>query len=219
MSNPYELITLQDPTSSVSEAYRTLRMNLIFAAVDKPLRTLLITSPGPDEGKSTTLANLGVTFAQIDRRVILADCDLRHPCLHHFFGLNNQHGLTDMMMDEQAMEEPRLQETSVPNLWLLASGALPARPSDLLGSRKMESAISRLCDRADIVLFDAPPIMVASDALVLATKVDGVLLTFCAGKTKRQQAQEAIDRLRRVNAFIVGSVLTNAPQESILPGY
>jgi len=210
MANQPDLITLTDPVSPISEAYRTLRMNLQYAALDEQLDSLLITSSGPDEGKSTTLANLAVTMAQIERKVIMLDCDLRRPSLHELFGLRNDLGLTDMMLDEQSMENPPLQETGVDGLQLLASGPLPPRPADLLGSKRMGAVIAHLNESADMLLIDAPPVMVATDALVLSAQVDAVLIVISAGATKREQAQQAVDRLNRVNAHILGSVLNNA---------
>lgn len=214
-----ELITISEPLSPISEAYRTLRMNLQYAALDYALRSLLITSPGPGEGKTTTLANLAVTMAEAEQRVIMVDADLRKPCLHQFFGLSNDAGLTTMMVDDQALGQPPLQPTAVKGLHLLASGPLPPRPADLLGSRRMEKIIERLLDEADILLFDAPPVIPVTDAVVLATKVSGVLLVFSAGETKREHAQRAIERLSKVNARIAGVVLNNVPLDATLRGY
>lgn len=219
MTDSLGLVTINDPASPASEAYRTLRMNLQFAALDKRLRTLLVTSPGSGEGKSTTLANLAVTIAQVEQRVIIADCDLRRPSLHHLLGLENHVGLTNMMVEDEALNKPPLQETSVKGLWLLASGPLPPRPADLLGSKRMGAVIERLLDEADIVLLDAPPVMAATDAVVLGARVDGVLLVVSAGETKREQAQQAIERLRKVNANIVGTVLNNAAFDMTIKGY
>lgn len=219
MTDSLGLVTITDPLSPASEAYRTLRMNLQFVALDKKLRTLLVTSPGPSEGKSTTLANLAVTMAQVEQRVIVADCDLRRPSLHHLFGLENHTGLTNMMVEDEALGKPPLQETAIKGLWLLSSGPLPPRPADLLGSKRMGAVIERLLDEADIVLLDAPPIMAATDAIVLGTRVDGVLLVVSAGETKREQAQQAIERLRKVNANIVGTVLNNAAFDATIRGY
>ena len=213
------LITIIDPLAPASEAYRTLRMNLQFASLDHPLRTLLVTSPGPGEGKSTTLANLAVTMAQMERRVIIADCDLRRPYLHQMFGLGNESGLTTMMLDDQALNAPPLQATAVKGLQLLASGPLPPRPADLLGSQRMEQVLKRLLDEADIVILDAPPVVAVTDAVVLSTKVDGVLLVVSAGETKREHARRAIERLRKVNARVLGVVLNNVPLDAALGGY
>ncbi len=213
------LITIMDPLAPASEAYRTLRMNLQFASLDHPLRTLLVTSPGPGEGKSTTLANLAVTMAQVERRVIVADCDLRRPYLHQMFGLSNESGLTTMMLDDQALNAPPLQATAVKGLQLLASGPLPPRPADLLGSQRMEQVLKRLLDDADIVILDAPPVVAVTDAVVLSTKVDGVLLVVSAGETKREHARRAIERLRKVNARVLGVVLNNVPLDAALSSY
>ncbi len=216
---PLDLITITDPRSPVAEAYRSLRTNLEFASLDHPLRTLLLTSPGPDEGKSTTLANLAVTTAQAGRRVIIADCDLRRPRQHEIFGLSNSVGLTTMIRDEEALAQPPLQETEVAGLWLLSSGPSPPNPAELLASQRMTQIIQRLVEMADLVLFDAPPIVAVTDAAVLASKVDGVLLIINAGSTKRQYAQRAKELLDRVNARLVGAVLNNVALDSALHTY
>ncbi len=219
MSDSLALVTLTDPQSSAAEAYRTLRINLQFTTLDKELRSLLVTSPGPGEGKTTTLANLAVTMAQVDQRVIVVDCDLRRPQIHQLFGLENSHGLTSMMLDDAFLENPPLQPTEVSGLRILTSGPLPPRPADLLGSKRMGQVIASLCDQADIVLFDAPPVMSATDAAVLATRVDGVLLVISAGETKREHAISALERLRKINANVLGSVLNNAAADVSLAGY
>ena len=205
------LVALRDPRSPAAEAYRTLRTNIQFSSLDKPLRTLLATSTAPDEGKSTTIANLAVTIAQGERRVILVDCDLRRPTLHTLFDLPNEEGLTSLMLQDGGGLP--LQPTSVPGLSVLSSGPIPPRPADILGSRRMEQVISTLLDQCDMVLFDTPPVNAVTDAAVLATKVDGVLLVFRAGNTKRDQAREARRLLDKVNANIVGVVLTDVQAE------
>jgi capsular exopolysaccharide synthesis family protein len=205
------LIALRDPRSPAAEAYRTLRTNIQFSSLDKPLRTLLATSTAPDEGKSTTLANLAVTMAQSEQRVILVDCDLRRPSLHALFDLPNDAGLTSMILSPEDAEP--LQESGVPGLRLLTSGPLPPRPADILGSRRMDAVIARLRDEADIVLFDTPPVVAVTDAAVLATRMDGVLLVFQAGTTSRERARQARQILEKVKANIVGVVLNNAEVE------
>ncbi|MGC9358829.1 MAG: CpsD/CapB family tyrosine-protein kinase [Anaerolineae bacterium] len=219
MTDTPDLVTLTDPQSPAAEAYRTLRMNLQFAALDSDLRTLLVTSPGPGEGKTTTLANLAVTMAQIDQRIIVADCDLRKPYLHRLFDVSNELGLTTMLLEDDALANPPLQETAVTGLSVLPSGPLPPRPADLLGSKRMLKVIDELCKEADVVLFDAPPVMAVTDAAVLATRLDGVLLVVSAGETKREHASDALERLRKINANIVGAVLNNAAIEPSLAGY
>jgi non-specific protein-tyrosine kinase len=209
----HNLIALRDPRSAAAEAYRTLRTNIQFSSLDKPLHTLMATSTAPDEGKSTTLANLAVTIAQAEQRVILVDCDLRRPSLHTFFDLPSEPGLTNIILEQDERPLP-LQATAVSGLSLLTSGPLPPRPADLLGSRRMEALIARLRAEADIVLFDTPPVVAVSDAAVLAPRVDGVLLVLQAGHTRRDRAREARKQLEKVKANIVGVVLNNARLET-----
>ncbi len=211
MSPQVPLITLTDPRSAAAEAYRTLRTNLTFTGLDKPIETLVITSPGPNEGKSVTLANLAVTMAQGERRTIVVDADLRRPMLHQIFGVSNGRGLTTMFVEPEALENPPLVETGVENLWLLPSGPLPPNPADLLGSRRMEEIIAALRARADILLFDAPPVVAVTDAAVLGMKVDGVLLVVASGRTRRDDVQRARELLERAHVRIIGAVLTGAP--------
>lgn len=215
MAETSTLVTITDPSSAISEAYRALRMNLQFTSLDKPIRKLLVTSPSAGEGKSTTLCNLAVTLAQIEQRITIIDCDLRHPTIHDFFGANNIQGITDMVLNEQMLENPPYQETKIPGLRIIASGPLPPRPGDMLGSKKIEAVFDRLLQDADMLLIDAPPVMSVTDAAILATKVDGVLLVFSAGDTKRDLAQRSVERLKKVNAHILGAVLNNAPNDAL----
>ncbi len=218
MSNT-DLVTLSNPRSPVSEAYRTLRTNLEFFSLDEPIRTLVVTSPGAEEGKSTVLANLAVALAQGGKRVILVDCDLRRPTQHTLFGLDNATGLTTMMLDEAAQADPPLRETPVDGLRVLTAGPPPPNPAELLGSRRMKETLAALLKKADVLLFDAPPVLAVTDALVLAVRTDGVLLVVKAGGTTREHVQQAKERLERVNARIVGAVLNNAPTDAMLQGY
>lgn len=165
------------------------------------------------------LANLAVAMAQGEKQVVLVDCDLRRPSLHKLLGLSQKPGLTTMVVDEEAMSEPPLQETAVSGLRLLASGPLPPSPADLLGSQRMDRILEALKERADVVLLDAPPVVAVSDAAVLATKVDGVLLVVSAGQTKRDSVQAAKTRLEKVNANVIGAVLTNVPLDTSLERY
>lgn len=206
------LITLRDPSSAAAEAYRTLRTNILFSSLDRPLHTLVITSTGPDEGKSTTLANLAVTMAQAEQRVLMVDCDLRRPSLHSIFGVSNDRGVTSALLEQSEGPLP-IQETGVAGLRLLASGPLPPRPADLLGSRRMGALIERLRTEADMVLFDTPPVVAVTDAAVLAPRVDGVLLVLQAGHTRRDRAREARQMLEKVKANIIGVVLNGSRLE------
>ena len=213
------LVTLSDPRSPVAEAYRTLRTNIYFSGLDRSIHTLLVTSPAPTEGKSTTLANLAVTMAQGEKKTILVDADLRRPSLHTIFGVSNESGLTTMFVDGKAMQEPPLKDVGVPNLLLLPSGPLPPNPAELLGSKRMEDALAALKARAEIVLFDAPPVIAVTDAVVLGTRVDGVLLVIGAGQTKRDHARRAKELLDQVKVRVIGVALNNVSLDSALGGY
>jgi capsular exopolysaccharide synthesis family protein len=213
------LITLTNPRSPISEAYRTLRTNIEFSSFEKQLRTLVVTSASPEEGKSTTLANLAVTMAQAGKKVILVDCDLRRPSQHTVFGLRNDRGLTSLMIADADLANPPLQATAQENLQLLTTGPLPPNPSEMLGSKRMQEIIAKLQERADIVIFDAPPILAVTDAAVLATRVDGVLLVINAGGTKREQMQKAHALLKKVNAPLIGAVLNNVKFDNNLHKY
>jgi capsular exopolysaccharide synthesis family protein len=219
MANQPDLVTLTDPQSPAAEAFRTLRTNLMFAGLDKPIRTLLVTAPSPDQSTAAVLANLAVAFAQAERRTILVDADLRRPALHDVFGVDNGHGLTDMILQPETLSRPATVDVGVPNLWLLPSGAQPPNPADTLGSRRMEAAIASLAEQADVVLFACAPVIVGTDAAVLGTKVDGVLLVLNAGKTRRDHAERAKEMLEKVQARIFGAVLNNAPGGITLGGY
>ena len=208
------LITLTDPRSAGAEAYRTLRTNLMFSSVEHPLHTLMVSSPAESEGKSTVLANLAVTFAQGGHKTILVDSDLRKPSQHDIWGIANERGLTTMMLEDAALSTPPLVDTSVENLQVLPSGPLPPTPADLLGSQRMSEIIGLLKARASYVLFDSPPVLAVTDAALLGSKLDGVLLVVRSGHTRRDHAARARQALERVHVRIVGAVLSNAPREN-----
>src|SRR5512143_1399211 len=142
MANPVNLVTIQDPRSPAAEAFRTLRTNIMFAALSSPIQTLILTSPAPDEGKSTTVANLAVTMAQAGHRVILVDADLRRPSQHMLWNISNEKGLTSMMLDAKALSEPPLCGVGVDNLVVLPSGPLPPNPADLISASRMDDILA-----------------------------------------------------------------------------
>ncbi len=210
------IITLTNPRSAAAEAYRTLRTNIEFSSVDDPVHTLLVTSAAPSDGKSIAVANLAVVMADGDRPVILVDADLRKPAQHTLFGLSNERGFTNLFRDDDAFKQPPLQAVPNTSLRVLTSGPLPPIPSQLLASNKMAAVMAHLAGMADIIIFDAPPIITVNDASLLASKVDGVLLVVKAGGTKRDHVKAAKDRLEKVNARLIGAVLTNAPVDATL---
>jgi capsular exopolysaccharide synthesis family protein len=210
------LVVASQPSSPAAEAYRQLRTNILFSSLDRPLRTLLVTSTTPEEGKSTTLANLAVTLAQAGSSVILADCDLRRPSLHTLFGASQAPGLTNVLL---AGGDFPLIETGIEGLQLLPAGPLPPNPAELVGSKRMTETMAQLRERADYVLFDSPPVIAVTDAAILATKVDAVLLVVRAGATKRDLAQRAKAQLEQVKAPLIGVVLNNAKYDTSLHHY
>ncbi len=213
------LITVAQPRSAISEAYRTLLTSIDFAGLDKPIRTLMLTSASPEEGKSSTLANLAVVAAQEGRKVIVVDCDLRRPSLHTIFSLPNGEGLTTALMSAEALKSPPLRSVGVDGLSVLTSGPIPPNPLELLGSRRMQELLAGLAERADLVLVDAPPVVAVADAAILASKVDAVLLVVQAGRAKRDYVERAKALLEKANARIIGAALTNVQADSLLTRY
>jgi non-specific protein-tyrosine kinase len=209
------LVAYTEPKSAAAEAYRALRTNIQFASPDKPVHTILATSTRPDDGKSTTIANLAITFAAAGSPTVLVDCDLRRPHVHQVFGLSNDVGLSSLISEmarnaDGATPKIPLQETQVPNLKVLTSGPVPPNPAEILASKRMAEILALLKQSAEYVLIDTPPIIAVTDAAVLAPRVDGVLLVVNAGKTRRDLALKARDMLRQVNANLLGVVLNNA---------
>jgi non-specific protein-tyrosine kinase len=211
MAQP-NLVTLTDPRSAASEAYRSLRTNLMFSSVETPIRTLLITTPTPDADAPAAVANLAVTLAQAGNRTILVDADLRQPAQHTLWGVTSS-GLTRMMLDDSLLASPPLVDTVVEHLQVLPAGDQAPNPADLLSSKRMNDIIGVLKARAAYVLFSSPPVLSATDAALLSTKLDGVVLVVRHGKTRREDVQRARDALQRLNARVIGAVLTHAPKD------
>ena len=216
---PSSLITLSDTRSPAAEAYRTLRTNIDFSSLERSIHTLLVTSVAPNENKSITVANLAISMAQGDKKTILVDADVRRPALHTLFGLNNDKGLTSLFIDVNGPIEPALQAVQVPNLQVLTSGPLPPNPAELLGSQRMLDVIEALKSRADVILFDAPPVIAVADASVLGTRVDGALLVVQVGQTRREQAKRARQQLEKLHIRVIGAVLSGASLDSGMGGY
>jgi capsular exopolysaccharide synthesis family protein len=202
------MITNINPKSSISEAYRTLRTNITFSELDQEVKKILVTSPQAGEGRSTTIANLAVTYAQENKRVLLIDADLRKPTLHHFFLKSNLRGLTSILVNQVQAAEA-IQETDIPNLYFLPSGSIPPNPSDLLASKRMRALMEQLETEYDLILLDSPPALDLADAQILSTMCDGVLLVINQGKVKRQVAHKALLNLEHVKARILGVVINN----------
>ena len=209
--NGAEPVGLTGGQTAAAEAYRVLRTNLQFAAVGRPLRTLLVTSPAPSEGKSLTVANLAVALAEVGRSVIAVDTDLRRPRLHKLFGVPNNAGVTTALLAEQPSLDGLLQAGPVPGLRILTSGPLPPNPAALLGSEPMHALLALLGKEADMLVLDSPPTVGLSDTPVLASQTDGVLLVLDVGMTRREVARRAVETLQHVKAPIVGALLNRVP--------
>lgn len=209
------LVTVKEPASPSAEAYRTLRTSIRFLAVDRPLRTIQVTSPRAGEGKTTTTANLAVVLARAGERVVMVSCDLRRPRLHDFFGLPNTVGFTSVLLGEAPLSAA-LQRVNPDDdrLWLLASGPLPPNPSELLSSARASEVLAGLEGYADTVLIDCPPVLPVTDAAVLSARVDGTLLVVSAGSTTSKQLVRAVEVLRQVSAPLVGAVVNSATAET-----
>ena len=202
-------IVLQDKSrSSPAEAYRSLRTNLLFSDMSNPPKTIVVTSAGPQEGKSLTIVNLSVAMAQAGQNVLLVDADLRRPMLHRVFNVERSKGLSTVLAGELTIDET-VVKTDIPNLSVLTSGALPSNPSEILGSLQMKELISQTREQYDIVLFDSAPTLTMADTPVLCSEVDGVLLIINAGNTTRKALGMTIEQLERVEARILGVVLNN----------
>ena len=214
-----KLVTIRQPRSSTAEAFRMLRTNLQFSSIDRPVRTLMITSASPQEGKSLMSANIAIAMAQTGKRVVLVDADLRRPTQHGLFELRNTLGLTTILLDPMLRLDDVLQNTSVDNLRVITSGPIPPNPSEILGSKRMGTLIEALQEQADIIIFDSPPIMAAADAPVLATHLDGVLLVIAYGRTRRAVARRSREALSAVGATVLGVVLNWLPNRGQGYGY
>jgi non-specific protein-tyrosine kinase len=204
------LVTVNTPRAPYAEAYRNLRTNIQFALLDHAAPTIVITSAEPGEGKSTTLANLGVAIAQLGKRVILVDTDLRRPTLHRLFEVAQEPGLTNLFLNEEINLSDVLVSTRVPNLRLLPCGKIPPNPAELIGSESMSKLIDALKQQADFVLFDTPPVLPVTDAALLAVKARNLLWVVAAGQTRVETTLRVKEALLRVDTKILGIVLNRA---------
>jgi capsular exopolysaccharide synthesis family protein len=202
------LVTSLDPTSAVSEAYRTLRTNLLYSFVDYPLKVIVITSPGQSEGKSTTCSNLGVVLAQAGKNTLILDCDFRKPIVHKFFGLRNLHGVVDILTGERSLQEVMIEVEA--GLKVISVGRIPPNPAEILGSRRFAEMLAEVREGFDYVLVDAPPVGLVSDPAILSTQGDGVLLVMDAQNTRKGSVQQAMRSLEVVGARVLGTVMNNA---------
>lgn len=200
------LITHFAPKSPISEAYRSLRTSIQYAKADNPIKSILFTSPGPKEGKSTTVVNLAITIAQMGTKVLLVDTDLRRPVIHSLFNLDRSKGISNYLIGKIDIEDA-IFATDIDNLYIMPSGTLPPNPSELLASKAMKNCILELQQQFDIVLFDTPPIMAVTDAVVLSSAVDGVVIVVKIGQTKQDAVLRTYNILKTMPSKLLGAVL------------
>jgi capsular exopolysaccharide synthesis family protein len=201
-----DLITLISPRSTTSESYRAIRTSILFSSADVVPQIIVVTSAGPSEGKTSCASNLAVTMSQAGARVLLLDCDMRRPRIHTIFGVSRNVGLSNIMVGT-APAEKAIFTTKVPNLDIIPSGPLPPNSSEILGSKKMRSFLESVRKKYNRIIIDTPPISILTDAVVLSNAADGMLLVIRAGETPRQMILGSVDKLRTVNAHILGAIL------------
>lgn len=202
------VITHINPKSPISEAYRVIRTNIQYSSIDKPLKTIVVTSSGPMEGKTTTVVNLAVAFAQAGSRVLLIDSDLRRPKIHKIFMMSNRTGLTNLIAaHDDSAKYIRLSE--IPGLEILPSGTIPPNPSELLSSNSFLQFIHEVSEVYDIILMDAPPVGNVTDAAIISAFVDGTILVVNSGRVAIDALKRSKELLANVNAKILGVVLNN----------
>ncbi len=203
-----DLYLFKQPKSLIAECTRAIRTNLLFMSPDKPLKRMLVTSSGPQEGKSTTVINLGIAMAQSGSRVLIIDTDMRRPRLHKAFGVANEVGVSSLVVGEGQVDDA-VKSTEVPGLFVLPCGPVPPNPAELLHTKAFADLLAQLGDHYDRILLDSPPVGAVADAVVLATQADGVLLVLKAGQTHREVALRTVRALRDVKASIFGAVLND----------
>lgn len=210
------LITHEDPKSPISESYRTLRTNISYSSLaDMNIRSLLISSSKPGEGKSTTTANLAIAFAQLRKNTLLVDADLRKPVQHNVFNHPRSPGLSEYLTGQVSSIEEIIHTTKIENLSIITAGSLPPNPSELLGSESMSNLIATLETEWEMVLFDSPPIVAVTDASMVSAELDAIALIVKAGETERSAVDQALDTIQNVNAPLIGAVLNGANQASL----
>ena len=206
------LVVETKPKSVIAESYRTLRTNIQYSSFDKKYKSIVITSSEQGEGKSTTAANLALSLAQGEKKVVLIDCDLRKPSIHKKFKVSNATGLSDVLIGKELLSNTLKRHGE--NLLILPSGKIPPNPSEMLSSKAMSNLLEELKEDFDYIIIDTPPIQAVTDSQILSTKVDGTLLVIRAKETKRESVHNAVNLLKKVNAHIMGTVLNGVDNDS-----
>lgn len=206
------LLAHNSPKDPIAEQYRTIRTNIQFSNVDQDIKTIVLTSSGAEEGKSTTSANLATVYAQQGLKVLLIDADLRKPTGHYTFRLENHIGLTNVLTRQSTLAQA-VQESEIPHLSVLTSGPIPPNPSELLASAQMAELLKEMKEKFDMIIFDTPPILAVADAQILANQVDGTILVVSSGKTEKDAALKSKELLSNAQGKLLGVVLNNRKVE------
>lgn len=202
------LVTKKIPRSLSAEAYRSLRTSIKFSLIDKPIKTIVVTSSLAGEGKSTVVVNLAYSLSQDGARVLVIDCDLRKPSIHENFLLSNEKGLTDVLFGKSDLKG--VTKKIEDSLFLITAGTILPNPPEILGSKEMENLIKELKINFDYIIIDTPPILPVSDILLLASKADATLIVVKARKTKEKMVKESYERLIEAKANVIGTVLNES---------
>ncbi len=203
LNGKYNIVLLKDPGSAVSDAYRTLRINIEFASVSRETKTIAVTSANRGEGKTTAALNLAVAYAQVGKKTLLVDANLRHPGIHSVLNLNNTIGLTNVL-GQLAQASEAVKETDIPNLFVMTSGPVPFNPSELLASKQFDNLLEECKRQYDVILMDTSPALSLLDAKIVAAKSDGVLLIVEYRKLKRDAAAKLKEEMNRIKANLLG---------------
>lgn len=208
-----KMVVLENPFSPAAESYRMIRSNIEFATMGISGKSILVTSPSPGDGKSSTMINLGIAMARNGQKTILVDSDMRMSVLHKVFQVPNHEGLSSQLIRQDPENDIPLRDLEIEGLQLLTSGPAPPNPSELLGSRRMEQLLTKLKELADVVILDSPPAAFVADSVILSGRVDGVILVVAAGETRREIVRQAVFNLQQTGAKILGVVLNRASQK------
>ena len=208
-----DLFTHHDPLSKVSEAYKMARTNIEFAMIDENLKTLNVTSTQQGEGKTITIANLAISYAQAGRKILLIDADLRRPSVHRRFGLSNRNGLTNAIVHGD-QPELYIQDSRVPNLYIMTSGPIPPNPAEMLMSKTMWRLIEELKPQFDQIFIDGAPVGIVTDSAIISSRVDGTIFVVRAGAINKTQLRHATELLKKVNAKVLGFILNGTNKQT-----
>ena len=213
------LMTKENPKSPVSESYRSLRTNLLYSSPKKEPKTILVSSAGPGEGKTTTVANLAITYANLGKKTLLIDTDLRRPVVHNVFEMNREDGITNYLAHATDNYKSLIKKTSIKNLNVITAGVIPPNPSELLGSDRMTSFIKKIEKEWDIILFDSPPLVAVTDATMISKEIDMIVMVVKVGHTDKKAFEHTINNLRNVNAPLGGIILNAVTHKNSYGSY